>query len=125
MNRPTLYLMIGFPGAGKTTVARKLAKATGAKHIWADVERHKLFSNPTHSKEESDELYNKLNAATEYLLKAGKSVIFDTNFNYRNDRLLLRGIAKKNGAETIVLWVTTPLDIAKKHAVGTHEQRNG
>jgi len=119
-----LYLFIGYPGAGKTTIAKTLAEYSGAKHLWADVERHKLFPNPTHSKKESDELYDMLNYSTGYLLQQNKSVIFDTNFNYYSDREKVRKIADKYNAKTIVIWLTTPKDIAYKRSVESHESRN-
>lgn len=125
MRKPTLYLLIGYPGAGKTTVAQMVAKETGAIHLWADLERHKMFPQPTHSLEESTELYERLNEAAEYLLAQGKSVVFDTNFNFYADRQKLRQIAGRHGAETVVIWIATPVDVARQRAVGTHIQRNG
>lgn len=125
MSKPTLYLFIGYPGAGKTTVAQQIAETTGAKHLWADLERHKMFPQPTHSLAESTALYDRLNQATDYLLGQGKSVVFDTNFNFYEDRQKLREIAARHHTETIIIWVATPVDVARKRAVGTHMQRNG
>jgi predicted kinase len=124
MNSPKLYLFIGYPGAGKTAIAKIIAEETKAPHLWADVERHKLFPNPTHTKEESNELYEKLNQVTEYLLGQGKDVIFDTNFNYKIDRLKLRAIAKKYKAETVLIWVKTPLSVSMDRAVNSQIKRN-
>ncbi len=123
--RPRLYLLIGAPGAGKTTTAQIIAKRSGAVHIWADVERHKLFPHPSHTEEESNMLYEKLNKDTEQLLAAGASVVFDTNFNFYRDRQLLTRIARQHQADTVVIWLTTPEDIARSRAVGTHHTRNG
>ena len=117
--------MVGYPGAGKTTVARIIAEETGAIHLWADVERHKMFEQPTHSQEESMRLYDELNRGAEALLAGGHSVVFDTNFNFREDRQKLRDIATRHGAETIVVWITIPVGIAKDRAVGADESRNG
>lgn len=122
MSRPTLYLLLGYPGAGKTTVSRELARLTGAVHLWADHERHIMFQEPTHSKLESKELYAQLNLQTEKLLRSGHSVIFDTNFNYYKDREHLRRLAEKLGAQTVLLWLSTPKDIAEHRAV--HDSRD-
>jgi hypothetical protein len=124
MSKQRLYLFVGYPGAGKTTVAKIIAKNSNALHLWADVERHKLFEEPTHSQEESNELYDRLNAATDYVLEQGKSVVFDTNFNHLKDRDKLREIANKHNSETIIIWITTPVDIAKDRAVRGHQSRN-
>ncbi len=115
--KPTLYIFVGYPGAGKTTIAKLIETRTGAIHLWADRVRQEMFDTPSHSRHESRQLYDKLNAETAAWLQQGQSVIFDTNFNFYEDRQLLRAIAKENGASTVLIWVTTPEDIAKNRAV--------
>lgn len=122
-NKPVLYLFVGYPGAGKTTISKLIHASTGAVHIWADHERSELFEAPSHSQAESRLLYDILNKQTDRLLRDGKSVIFDTNFNFRADRDKLRRIAARAGAEVVLVWVTTPRDIAALRAV--HQSHNG
>lgn len=114
--RPTLYLFVGYPGAGKTTIAKIIADATDGVHLWADFERHVMFGTPSHTHDESRELYGHLNQVADELLAQGKCVIYDTNFNFRKDRDYMRGIAAKHGADVRVVWITTPRAIAEQRA---------
>ncbi len=123
MQQPTLYLFVGFPGAGKTTVARIITEATGGVHLWADFERHVMFDTPTHSQEESRLLYGHLNRVADEMLAEGRCVIYDTNFNFRKDRDFMRNIAAKHNTDVKVIWMTTPRDIAQHRATEATEDQ--
>lgn len=116
--KTTLYLMVGYPGAGKTTVANLIAKITGAEHLWTARERLSRFGTPKeqYTTDENKELYSNLNQKAKDFLESGKSVVFDTSFNYKKDRDKLRKIAHESGAETKVVWVQTPRIIAQTRA---------
>ncbi len=114
--KPVLYLMLGYPGAGKTTTAKVIAQITGAEHLWADQERRRKFDVPSYTHGENLKLYKELNLFADKMLAEGKSVIFDTNFNFHKDREHLREIATRHGADTKLIWVTTPKDIARNRA---------
>ena len=113
---PTLYLMLGYPGSGKTTTSKAIHRLTGAVHLWADHERWQRFERPTYSHQENLELYADLNKRTDELLGEGKSVIFDTNFNFYKDRQKMRDLAARHNAGVKLLWVTTPRPIARQRA---------
>lgn len=122
-HRAILYLMVGYPGSGKTTASQIISDLTGAVHIWADYERKAMFGNPTFSAAESRILYDHLNKSTELLLSDGQSVIFDTNFGKRKDRDKLREIATRYQAETKLAWLKVNKVVAKRRATSqAHEQ---
>jgi predicted kinase len=122
----TLYLFVGYPGSGKTTVANYICDLTSAVHLWADRERQEMFGDPAHTLTESNTLYSYLNGKTLELLKSGKSVVFDTNFNYRKDRDHLRSIAEETGSQLLIIRMTTPVELARKRALhDAHAERNG
>src|SRR5262245_4051522 len=99
MNGPTLYLMLGYPGSGKTTTAKVIHALNGAVHLWADHIRRERFGTPSYTHKENLDLYNHMNELTGELLAAGNSVIFDTNFNFYKDREHLRDIAETHNAQ--------------------------
>ena len=73
---------------------------------------------------ENDKLYTYLNNMTDRLLGEGKSVIYDTNFNFFRDREYLRSIARQHQAEAITIWITTPKQLAKQRAVEESTGKN-
>lgn len=119
---PTLFLLIGYPGAGKTTTAKVIHKLTGAKHISSDEARTKMFPHPTFSQSEHDELYRMLDQQTEAALREGKDVIYDANLNRYRHRKEKYDICERTGAKAVLLWLHFPRELAKIRAV--HESRS-
>lgn len=68
MSKQRLYLFVGYPGAGKTTIAKIIAESTGAVHIWADKERQEMFGKANLTATETSQLYERLNQETDQLL---------------------------------------------------------
>lgn len=114
--------MFGYAGAGKTTTANVLHELTGAAHLSSDAVRSALFSKPTFSEAEHEELYRYLDSTTESLLKAGNDVIYDANLNRRQHRQDKYDICRRTNAQPILIWVKTPRDMAKKRSADTSRQ---
>jgi predicted kinase len=124
VQKPTLFLFLGYPGAGKTTAAQFIQQKTGAELLWADFERRQMFVRPTYSAAENDQLYSYLDRQAAEILNQGKSVVFDTNFNFLSDRDQLRKIASRENANAVTIWVTTPKAVAKKRAVEESQDKD-
>ncbi len=118
----TLYMMLGYPGAGKTTAAEHIQKLTGAVHLSSDEFRSKIFEKPKFSQSEHDTLYAELDKQTTELLSAGKSVIYDANLNRLQHRIEKYDICKRTGANPKLIWVQTPKDLAKHRATDIGRQ---
>lgn len=117
MNQPTLFMMFGYPGAGKTSTAALLHELTGAEHLSSDALRLELFPQPTYSQDEHDAVYKELDKRAEELLKQGKSVIYDANLNRYKHRLEKYEICERTGAKPVLLWVQAPKELARERAV--------
>lgn len=116
MNKNTLYLMMGRPGAGKTTAAQVICDITGSTHLWTAKIRVERYGRPSFKHSENIAIYDHMNRMADELLAAGNDVVFDTSFNYYADRQKLRKIADEHEANTVVVWVQTPKDLARDRA---------
>lgn len=112
--KPTLHLLMGLPGSGKTTLAKTLQKITKAARMSSDDYRLLVFPEPQFTKKEHDNLYGLLDHSVEHLLEAGNDVIYDANLNrsiHRQEKYLL---AKKIGADVKLWWVQTPTELSRE-----------
>ena len=121
--KPTLYLMLGYPGAGKTTTANVVAHLTGAIHLSSDHVRLAKYKKPTFSQNEHDELYDALNKETKRLLKKGKSVVYDANLNRKMHRQEKYDLAFELGVPVKLLWVQAHRHVAKERALSVEDRR--
>ncbi len=113
--------MAGYPGAGKTTIAKIINELTGAVHLSSDAIRLELFPSPTFSPNEHMQLYKTLDDRTASLLKQGKDVIYDANLNRYQHRQEKYDICSQLNADARLIWVQTERSLAKQRA--THISR--
>jgi predicted kinase len=109
----TLHLMVGLPGAGKTTRGRALAAERGALLLSPDVWMIPLFaaSDPDGKR---DVLEGRLVAVALQVLRLGTSVVLDFGFWGRDERSALRALAAEAGARAEVVYL--PVDGATQRA---------
>lgn len=109
-----VYLMLGYPGSGKSFFARQLAEQIGAVRFNSDQMRHHLFDSPQehHTRDDHKLITGAINYAASAVLCAGYSAIYDFNNNFVKDRMLTADLVKRLGACVIVVWIKTPLALA-------------
>lgn len=115
---------MGLPGAGKTTAAKLLEDITGAVRLSSDEARLMLWDQPEFSESEHQELYDYLDDQTKHLLQSGRSVIYDANLNRYEHRKQKYELANQLHADTILCWVKTPRETARKRRIDDVEHHH-
>jgi predicted kinase len=111
-NKPLLILLYGFPGAGKTTFANNLTNNLDCAHVNGDRIRYELFEEPRYDEQEEGIIKQLMDYMTEEFLKAGISVIYDTNMSRKAERHEIRELARKKHAKTLLVWFQLDPDTA-------------
>ena len=114
MEKPLLVSTFGFPGSGKTFFTSQLAKEKGYIHLNADAVRQMLFPKPAFTLDESKRVFAFMDTAAEYLLKIGHSVIYDSNTTKRAHRSGAPELARRSGANHVLVWIKTPEALARQ-----------
>lgn len=97
--------MYGYPGAGKTFLARQLCEDLNAAHVHGDRIRFELFEQPRYDKQENQIVEHLMEYMTEEFLNAGISVVFDMNALRVSERKELRELARKQKADNLIIWL--------------------
>lgn len=114
-SRPAMFLMHGFSGSGKSTVAMQLVEALGAIQIRSDIERKRLSGLNTQDNSGSDigkgiystdatqQTYDRLVELAGAIIQAGYSVIVDATFLQRPQRSRFIKLARKNEIPFLII----------------------
>lgn len=102
--KPTLFMVYGFPGSGKTYYSRQLCEELQAAHVNSERVRQELFDEPRYDAQENRIVKQLMIYMTEEFLSAGLSVVFDMNAMRLSNRRELRELARKHKAETVLVW---------------------
>lgn len=105
LSKPVLISLYGYPGSGKSYVARNLEDVLRTASVNADRIRHELFRNPRYDAQENTIVGQLMNYMAEEFLKAGVSVVYDANAMRIGQRRKLREMARRNKAEYLLVWL--------------------
>lgn len=129
--RPGVVVLVGLPGAGKSTLARALAaRLPGSRVIDRDEVRHALFAPCDYSAAERDVSFAAMLDAASYQLGRGRVVIFDgLTFSRRNHVAAAEAVAADAGAFSAVIVCDVPVEVAierceRDAAEGAHPAAN-
>jgi predicted kinase len=115
----TLLLMVGLPGAGKTTRAKELAATHLALRLTPDHWMIPLFGDPM-ADGKRFVLEGRLISVALQALRLGTSVVLDYGLWSRDERSALRWLARPAGAACQVVYL--PVDKDVQLARITHRQ---
>lgn len=121
--RPTLFLVGGLAGTGKSVLSRRLARALGARLASSDVIRKELAGRPLESRnpvpfgegiygpELTRATYETLLARADEALGQGRSIVLDATFLDPHWRERARDLAQSRGADLLLIECRCPPEV--------------
>jgi hypothetical protein len=111
---PSLIVVSGLPGTGKSFFCRKLAERLPFLILASDTLRRILFPCPQYKESENRRLFSACHVLIEELLRKGIPVIFDATNLLEHHREYLYRAAERAGARLILVWVEAPTEIVRQ-----------
>ena len=111
---PSLVILCGLPGTGKSYFARELARL--APFVWLNSDRTRklLVDQPSYSRREHRRVFSAMHVLTRGYLRDGYSVAFDaTNLNEDVRRPLYES-AGAVGVEPLIIRFTAPAELVRR-----------
>lgn len=121
MARPTLFLVVGLPGTGKTTDARRIEAEQRALRLTKDEWMKALYGldNPSVA---SDVIEGRLIEIGLRALELGINVVIDFGLWGRDERLALRQAAAERGAVVEMRYFELPVEEQRRRLVQRHAE---
>lgn len=123
MNRPSLILLVGIPGSGKTTYAKKyIEEHPSTVHLSSDKIRAELWGNEA-TQGDNNEVFSLMQSRAIETLNNGQSVVYDATNITRKDRSYIIALCPKFvKIECHIVWASIETcierDTTRKRTVG-------
>lgn len=127
MNTGTLILICGIPGAGKTTLAKKLSAERSANRLCADDWILAILKDRKDIPERDrlrDPMEQLLWRQAQALLKLGVNVILENGFWAKEERDGYRNVGKSLGAKVELHFVDAPFEVLWDRVQKRNEESN-
>jgi hypothetical protein len=127
--RPTLWVVCGMPGSGKSKISNELSKHLNVKVFCSDLVRKELFGLKPHdfmdvsfekgiySKEASSLTYGKLLLLAQEEIEKGASVILDATFGNKHQRDEALRLAKDMDANIVFVECCSPEHLSRARLI--------
>lgn len=133
LHRPFLFLMVGLPGAGKSTLARRLSSWLGERGVHLESDRirkelvgwdpHKPLPREMYTPELNRKTFVVIEQKVRDALRQNRSVVVDATFLRKVYRQPYMDLARQTGAEFLALFVWVDDETARRRLEDPH--RNG
>lgn len=123
MNRPSLIVLVGIPGSGKTTYAEKYIKEhPNAIHLSSDLIRKELWGSEA-TQGDNNEVFSLMQSRAIEALNNGQNVVYDATNITRKDRSYIITLCPKFAKiECHIIWAPIETcierDAARERTVG-------
>lgn len=123
MNRPSLILLVGIPGSGKTTYAENyIQKHANTVHLSSDKIRAELWGNES-IQGDNNQVFSLMQSRAIEALNNGQSVVYDATNITRKDRSYIIALCPKFAKiECHIIWAPIEIcierDAVRKRTVG-------
>ena len=123
---PSIVLIGGLMGTGKSTLAEGLARERGHAYLSSDVVRKELQGVPAderhfvewntelYSPEMTERTYDELVNQTRARLAGGRAVVVDASFSSARHRALFTALSEETGTPLLMVLCELPEDLARQ-----------
>lgn len=122
VTKPTLYMLLGTPGSGKSFFASQLAQKIDAVWLNSDKTRVEMYgadwdTQITDPKLRYDDVFAHMNQVMLDTLRRGRDVLYDANNHKKEFRDAFRQSSEAAGAAAITLYIKTPQELSDQRAM--------